>query len=184
MEKKEIKLNLGCGQRLLTDYINCDLNSDYENLGVFKLDAADLGIYENDSIDEIYNSHLIEHFNYNKGLEVLKEWYRVLKPGGKLIIETPDFFYSCKYFLHLYEKYNEYFVNHNIIRNEIMKLYGHFFSEPWKPFCYHLFLYSEIQLIESLKIAGYKNINRTRAKNFIEHFPGNENIFLRMECEK
>jgi len=178
------KLNLGCGQRIKEGYINCDVNPEYEHLGVLQVDAGNLSMYKNNEIDEIYNSHLLEHFNYNQGIHVLKEWFRILKPGGKLIVETPDFYYSCKYFIELYEKYNSELLNHDYITNQIYKLYGHFFSEPWKPYCYHLFLYTEKQLRDSLKSAGFKNIWRNKAENFIEHFPGNENIFLRMECEK
>lgn len=179
-----IKLNLGCGRRLLDDYINCDINPEYcENGNVVHMDAANLN-YQDGEVDEIYNSHLIEHFHFNQGVLVLREWYRVLKPGGKLIIETPDFYYSCKYLVYLYEKYEREFVNHGKIGDEINKLYGHFFSEPWKPYCYHLFLYTELQLMEVLKHVGFVNIQRRKAENFIEHFPGNENVFLRVKCEK
>lgn len=178
------KLNLGCGKRLKEGYINCDINPEYEHLGVLQIDAANLSMYHVNEIDEIYTSHVIEHFDFNKGQHVLKEWYRVLKPGGKLIIETPDFYYSCKYFIELYEKYNDEFIIHENVKHQIYKLYGHFFSEPWKPHCYHLFLYTEKELCMVLKNTGFKKIIRKEAENFIENFPGNENIFLRVECEK
>jgi ubiquinone/menaquinone biosynthesis C-methylase UbiE len=170
-----IKLNLGCGARTIPGYINFDKNPDYNNIGVIEMDVSNLSIFQNETVDEIYNSHVIEHFDFNRGIEVLREWYRVLKPGGKLIIETPDFYNSCKFFCELYENYDE---------KEIMKLYGHFFSEPWKPFNIHLFLYSEIQLKNALHAIGFKKIKREKAVNFIEHFPGHEDIFLRVECEK
>ncbi len=44
--------------------------------------------YPDDSFDAVTMSHLIEHVH--KPLEVLRECQRILKPGGKLIIVTPN----------------------------------------------------------------------------------------------
>jgi predicted SAM-dependent methyltransferase len=38
----------------------------------------------------ILNTHLIEHFHKDDAILALKEWYRILKPGGWLITEAPD----------------------------------------------------------------------------------------------
>ena len=44
--------------------------------------------FDTDSFDTVYSSHLLEDF---KDWEpILKEWVRVLKPGGKLVILVPD----------------------------------------------------------------------------------------------
>ncbi len=53
--------------------------------------AKDLSRFEDNTFSELYGSHVLEHFDYAKELnEVLLEWYRVLKPGGKLYISVPD----------------------------------------------------------------------------------------------
>ncbi len=55
--------------------------------------ASDLSMFESDSVDTIYSSHTLEHFYYginDELLNTLKEWYRVLKPDGKLMISVPD----------------------------------------------------------------------------------------------
>ena len=53
--------------------------------------AKDLSQFQDNCFTEIYGSHVLEHFNYANELPaVLKEWYRVLKPGGKLYISVPD----------------------------------------------------------------------------------------------
>jgi len=47
--------------------------------------------FENESIEEIYTSHLLEHLVYADGCKFLRECMRVLKRGGVLRIVTPDF---------------------------------------------------------------------------------------------
>lgn len=43
------------------------------------------------SVDGIVASHVLEHFSFREVPDVLKEWARVLKPGGMLKIAVPDF---------------------------------------------------------------------------------------------
>ncbi len=53
--------------------------------------AADLSQFEAGTFAEIYASHVAEHFDYNGELvATLKEWCRVLEPGGKIYISVPD----------------------------------------------------------------------------------------------
>jgi predicted SAM-dependent methyltransferase len=69
----------------------------------FVCDASNLSQFEENSIDAIYASHVLEHFYYyiNDELEnVLKEWYRVLKPDGQLMISVPDMQILCELYTH------------------------------------------------------------------------------------
>ena len=61
--------------------------------------AKDLSRFEDETFDELYASHVVEHFDYNGPLqEALNEWYRVLKPEGKLYISVPDMDILCRLF--------------------------------------------------------------------------------------
>jgi predicted SAM-dependent methyltransferase len=65
-------------------------------------DAADLSQFADNSVDAIYASHVLEHFYHslnNELVNTLTEWYRVLKPGGKLLISVPDMKTICWLFL-------------------------------------------------------------------------------------
>jgi len=62
-------------------------------------DAADLSQFENNSIECIYASHVLEHFHHNLNdslLMTLAEWYRVLKPDGQLLVSVPDLSVLCR----------------------------------------------------------------------------------------
>lgn len=62
-------------------------------------DACDLSRFTDQMFDELYTSHILEHFDYNGPLlKALKEWYRVLKPEGKLYISVPNLYILCQLF--------------------------------------------------------------------------------------
>lgn len=54
-------------------------------------DALDLTRFANDTFCELYAAHILEHFGYrHKLLVALHEWFRVVKPGGKIYISVPN----------------------------------------------------------------------------------------------
>jgi len=92
----KIKLNLGCGQTYKPGCINID---KFDNTVVDKIcDISDLPFKVN-SVDLIEASQLIEHFDYIHCKYILSEWFRILKPGGNLILETPDLEKTFKKFV-------------------------------------------------------------------------------------
>jgi predicted SAM-dependent methyltransferase len=64
-------------------------------------DCTNLGQFSDESVAEIYGSHVLEHLSYIGELETtLREFHRVLVPGGKVRISVPDFELLCRMFLH------------------------------------------------------------------------------------
>lgn len=54
-------------------------------------DAVDLSRFADGSFEAVYASHVLEHFDYKDGLlRALREWQRVLVPGGVLHLSVPD----------------------------------------------------------------------------------------------
>ena len=47
--------------------------------------------FKNDSFEEVHCFHVLEHVTRDKYKPMLSEMHRVLKPGGVLYVETPDF---------------------------------------------------------------------------------------------
>lgn len=53
--------------------------------------ANDLSRFADGTFSEIYASHVVEHLDYKDELSsTLKEWFRVMEPGGKIYISVPD----------------------------------------------------------------------------------------------
>jgi len=81
-----LKLNLGSGGCELSDYDNVDRKKGQE---VYPL------AYPDECADEIRASHVLEHFSHRETMDVLREWFRVLKPGGCMKICVPDMEVIC-----------------------------------------------------------------------------------------
>jgi predicted SAM-dependent methyltransferase len=54
---------------------------------------SEMSMFPDDTVTAIYSSHTFEHIPYFtnvSALTTLKEWYRVLRPGGRLMVAVPD----------------------------------------------------------------------------------------------
>lgn len=147
----QLKLHLACGHDYNEDYINVDLYAPPDAKCDVRFDVQKLP-YPDNSVDEIKAFHIIEHFHFFEVKDLLNEWYRVLKPGGRLYLETPDFLETCRSFVE----------GSPVMPIEEWRvlLYGHFFAHPWVPGQTHKFLFTENQLRTNLTWAGFKTINR------------------------
>jgi predicted SAM-dependent methyltransferase len=84
-----IKLNLGCGRKIIEGYVNVDFpDNAYGTKPDVETDIRKLP-FEDNYADEIMAIHVWEHFYLNEVDEIIEEWKRVLKPGGKIILEMP-----------------------------------------------------------------------------------------------
>jgi predicted SAM-dependent methyltransferase len=92
-----MKVNIGCcDDGKLEGYINLDLNKDIP--GVFPANALYLP-FKNNSIEEIYASHFLEHLEGHHIHLCLQEWHRVLIPNGLVRVIVPDMEVLCKEWL-------------------------------------------------------------------------------------
>jgi SAM-dependent methyltransferase len=85
------RLNLGCGDKILPGYVNVDVvESRAGKRPDVICDLHNLDAFEDASVDEILSVHVVEHFWRWEVVDILREWVRVLKPGGKMVLECPN----------------------------------------------------------------------------------------------
>ena len=89
-EEPKIKLNLGAGDTQIKGFIPIDRKFGQE---VYPLE------YEDNSVDEIRASHVLEHFAGGAVDEVLRHWVAKLKPGGSLKVAVPNFEWIAENYL-------------------------------------------------------------------------------------
>jgi predicted SAM-dependent methyltransferase len=101
-----IKLNLGCYlDQFYYGWTNVDIlplhkHAEYIGTKFMQYDIR-LKIRElTDTVDCVVMSHVLEHLTRKEGVDVLKEIYRVLKPGGYLRISTPDLYEIAQTYVH------------------------------------------------------------------------------------
>lgn len=89
------RLNLGGRGTHIEGFYTVDLEPGSN----FEMDVSDLSTFKDKSVDEIYASHILEHFPHVRTQYVLEEWLRVLKKGAKAFISVPDFDAMVKLYL-------------------------------------------------------------------------------------
>ena len=82
------KLHIGCGENLLEGWLNSDLYPGSDR--VLHFDATGRFPFADATFDYVFSEHMIEHVPYEGALSMLRECRRVLKPGGRARISTPD----------------------------------------------------------------------------------------------
>jgi len=98
MQKNNLKLHFGCGPRILPGWVNID---------GWSFPGMDLAVdlrqplpFRDGSCRLIFTEHVFEHIDVDFRLSVLREFFRVLQPGGTLRIVVPD----CEKFVEAYTR--------------------------------------------------------------------------------
>ncbi len=87
--RNSVRLHFGCGPRHLDGWINVDLFPNTPQPDVL-LDVERPLPLESSTVEYIFTEDLLEHLSYDGAKNFLSECARVLKPGGKLRLGTPD----------------------------------------------------------------------------------------------
>lgn len=82
-----VKINMMCGKRDFgPDWFHVD-GQDFPHI---QSNDIYLSAWPDKSVDLIYCSHGIAYFDQMEIVPLLHAWKRVLKPGGVLMLATPD----------------------------------------------------------------------------------------------
>lgn len=144
-----MKLHLGCGNRYIPGFVHIDVlelpHIDH------CCDVSDLGFITDNSVKLIYGCHVIEHFNIKKASDVLKEWYRILTPGGIIRLSVPDFKTCAELYL--------------AGKASLKQIHGPLMGGQTYLYNFHYSLFDEKKLTDLLTIIGFTNIHRWDWRN-------------------
>lgn len=113
--------------------------------------AKDLSAFDTDSLEAIYASHVLEHFDYAGEIEsVLREWWRALRPGGQLFVSVPDLETLARLFLD----------RQNLDQDERFLVTRMIFGGHTDAYDYHNAGLSEDILRKFLEASGFDSISR------------------------
>ncbi|KKP77998.1 MAG: Methyltransferase family protein [Candidatus Moranbacteria bacterium GW2011_GWF2_35_39] len=151
-----VKLNLGCWKRNFPGFINIDI-INYPHVH-FQRSADDLSIFEDESVDLIYASHVLEYFTLEEAKKALAEWRRVLKPSGILKVAVPDF----EALVRVYNKYKDPLMLRGSIYAVVDKV-----VTVNDVAAIHKMFYDEKLLTKLLGETGFYNIHKYDWKEFL-----------------
>ena len=186
-ENKPILLDLGVGQNFTNGWIHVNFfsglnpvkrllrNKDLREPEV-QMDLRYPVNCPDNSIDGIYTSHTIEHLNIDDTQKLLREIYRILKPGKWVRIIVPDL-----------ELYVRYYLNKNDLFDFATgcEAIGSL-TQKWG----HKSVYDRLFLTKILKDAGFTSINRVEYgkegndKRLIKEPPSRKSESLVIEAKK
>lgn len=165
--RKKIKLNVGCGTDYKEGWINIDNNSD-ENIERLDLnfDLRNPLPFKDKSVDYIFNEHFIEHLTIEESQQAIKDFMRVLKPGGVMRIAMPNLEESIEIYADKNWKKRGFIKEHGLqfveTPAELLNMSFRWWGHKW--------LYDWTELRRRLKQAGYRNVKRCQhSKSSHEH---------------
>lgn len=87
-----LKLNLGSGGWTIDGFTNID---DHLGTSVYPLPEW----VQDNSVDEIYASHIYEHLPHCEAINVMAHWVQKLRPGGRIRVAVPNFLDLAKRYI-------------------------------------------------------------------------------------
>ena len=143
-----MKLNIGGKEKKEGWHV---LNIQKKDGADFIGDISDLSQFKDDSIEEIYASHVFEHINQKNINKTLLGINRILKKNGKFYISVPDMDILCKMFI---DKTNTPQIKIHALRM--------IFGGQTDEYDFHYFGYNFDLLNNLLKKNGFKDVKRVQ----------------------
>lgn len=150
-----IRINYGCGRRILEGYTNVDAivnpkaprAPEVLHALTFNPDGSivEQTPLPDEYADELHAMHVIEHFFEWESPFVLLEWKRLLKSGGKLILELPNIQAAARNML-------------EGMKPQMWRFAFYGDGSHKDPFMCHKFGYTPISIMAAVETAGFEKV--------------------------
>lgn len=155
-------LQIGAGPTSAAGWLRTDLEP--RPRGSVFLDATRRFPIPDATFDFVHSEHMIEHVPFEGGAAMLRECHRILKPGGRIRLATPD----LAVLLGLYGRENVGVakrlidaVGNGVFQNPACAKPIFAINSAFRDYG-HQFLYDEETLRESLHAAGFDDVQRCK----------------------
>jgi predicted SAM-dependent methyltransferase len=129
------------------EYLNCDIVPFPQVDLVF--DLRKRFPFDDDVIAEIFSAATLEHFREHDSLHILREFFRILSPGGSLRVSTPDIEAIAR----------------GVLAGEDLDLlnqhlFGKFKGGETEDYDVHRWMVPAARMIEILRSIGFRDVER------------------------
>lgn len=135
-----MRLNIGAGNKAFDGWLSLGYEAHHD----IKADVRSIPLPDA-SVDEAMAIHVLEHLNRWEAPAALREWRRILKPGGLLVLELPDLVKCCRAV-----------AAGEPVRNGLMGLFGD--PSHQDELMMHRWGWSTGEVIGELKAAGFTKV--------------------------
>jgi predicted SAM-dependent methyltransferase len=161
--QRDLSVNIGSGGKGLADWVNVEIIPMRDT--TLCLDIRRRLPLADESVARLLAEHVVEHIDFRAELPtVLRDWHRVLQPGGVVRIIVPD----AGRFLHAYAsadptRWHELGWNLDKLPDDLytpMHVINHVFHQGGE----HLFAYDFETLAWALQQAGFSTVDQMSYK--------------------
>lgn len=149
-KRSDVRLHWGCGRRHLDGWVNVDCvpgpNVDYV------MDLRGRLPFRDGTVQYIFTEHVFEHLSPEHGMNVLRDFHRVLQPNGRLRIVVPHLRRICESYL---ANDDQFFQSTGLGNDSVNGLNGVFYNH------FHRWMYDYNSLAQCLRDAGFEHVEES-----------------------
>lgn len=172
------RIHLGCGTDVRPGWLNVDYSADRPigfdaAQGVLNYDLRfGFPLFEDGSADLIFSSHFFEHLRHDETMRLLHDCRRLLRKGGKMRFQMPDFSITFRAYLEKDPAFLATCVaDYGLLNHmpEHSRNYADLVSVSVYEHYLHKYVWDEESLTKTLKAVGFEEVVADGYQEGLDH---------------